>query len=116
MRYFFLTIFVILLCWSILGEARNILNDVYSQFKDENNDINDWTPPPDYENVRTTEGATDTTTENDESLYEDDLNYDQLDPRQYTMGPTVAQTTFQPTISTRPDTTTIGPPNDLKDY
>ena len=32
------------------------------------------------------------------------------------MGPTVAQTTFQPTISTRPDTTTIGPPNDLKDY
>ena len=36
MRCFLLTIFVILLCWSILGEARNILNDVYSQFKDEN--------------------------------------------------------------------------------
>ena len=66
-----------------------------------------------YVHIRTTDR---TTTESSESLYEDDLNYDNLDPRQYTMDPTVGHTTFQPSMSTRPETTTIGPPNDLDDY
>ena len=52
-----------------------------------------------------------TSTESSESLNEDDMNYDQLDPRQYTNNPTVLATTFQPTMSTPSETTTIGKSN-----